>query len=282
MKKTVHIIFTRLMMAGLVVAIAGCGGKKKNAEGILQIKGSDTMLQLTTAWAEAYMSANPKAKIAVTGGGSGTGIAALINGTTDIANASRKIKDKEVDEAKAKGVNPVEHVVAKDGISVVVNPANPVRELTMDQIKLIYTGKITNWSHVGGPDHDITLVARDNSSGTYVYFQKHVLMKEDYSTSALNLQSNSAIVEEVTSNVYAIGYIGLGYLVEAGDKVVAVAVDGVKPSDASVASGSYKIARELQMYTDGEPQGLSKAFLKFIMSEEGQRIVRDEGFVAVQ
>jgi len=282
MKRTLNFALKGLLIIGLAAAIAGCGGKKKTQEGILQIKGSDTMLQLTTAWAEAYMTANPKARIAVTGGGSGTGIAAMINGTTDIANASRKIKDEEVGDAKVNGVNPVEHVVAKDGISVVVNPANPVAELTMEQIKLIYTGKITNWKDVGGADHAITLCGRDNSSGTYAYFQKHVLLKEDYAASALNLQSNSAIVEEVASNEYAVGYIGLGYLVEAVGKVAAVAVDGVKPSDASVASGSYKIARGLQMYTNGEPQGLSKAFLEFIMSEEGQKIVRDEGFVAVQ
>jgi phosphate transport system substrate-binding protein len=282
MKRTLNFALKGLLIVGLAATVAGCGGKKKTQEGILQIKGSDTMLQLTTAWAEAYMTANPKVQIAVTGGGSGTGIAAMINGTTDIANASRKIKDEEVGDAKANGVNPVEHVVAKDGISVVVNPANPVAELTMDQIKLVYTGKITNWKDVGGADHAITLCGRDNSSGTYAYFQKHVLLKEDYATSALNLQSNSAIVEEVASNEYAIGYIGLGYLVEAGGKVAAVAVDGVKPSDASVASGSYKIARGLQMYTNGEPGGLAKAFLEFIMSEEGQKIVRDEGFVAMQ
>ncbi len=282
MKRTLNFALKGLLIVGLAAAIAGCGGKKKDAEGILQIKGSDTMLQLTTAWAEAYMTANPKVQIAVTGGGSGTGIAAMINGTTDIANASRKIKDEEVGDAKTNGVNPAEHVVAKDGISVVVNPANPVAELTMEQIKLIYIGEITNWKDVGGADHAITLCGRDNSSGTYAYFQKHVLLKEDYAASALNLQSNSAIVEEVASNEYAIGYIGLGYLVEAGGKIAAVAVDGVKPSDKSVASGSYKIARGLQMYTNGEPEGLAKAFLEFIMSEEGQKIVRDEGFVAMQ
>jgi len=159
MKRTLNFALKGLLIIGLAATVAGCGGKKKEQEGILQIKGSDTMLQLTTAWAEAYMTANPKVQIAVTGGGSGTGIAAMINGTTDIANASRKIKDEEVGDAKANGVNPVEHVVAKDGISVVVNPANSVAELTMDQIKLIYTGEITNWKDVGGADHAITPVS---------------------------------------------------------------------------------------------------------------------------
>jgi len=276
--KTLRVALTGLLVAGLVFTFAGCG-KKQEQEGALQVRGSDTMLQISTSWAEAFMTANPKIQIAVTGGGSGTGIAAMINGTIDIANASRKIKDKEIEDAKANGVEPLEHVVAKDGISIVVNPANPVRDLTMEQIKDIYTGVVTNWKDVGGPDNDITLCARDNSSGTYGFFQKHVLMKEDYSPKALNLQSNSAIVEEVAQNEFAIGYIGLGYLVDAGEKVAAVAVDGVSPNNESVASGEYKIARGLQMYTNGEPEGLPKAFLDFIMSEEGQKIVSDEGFV---
>ncbi|MBD3286447.1 phosphate ABC transporter substrate-binding protein PstS family protein [candidate division WOR-3 bacterium] len=279
--KTLRLALTGLLIVGLVFSFAGCG-KKKEEGGSLQIRGSDTMLQLSTSWAEAYMKANPDVQIAVSGGGSGTGIAAMINGTVDIANASRLMKDKEKEECEANGITPVEHVVAKDGISVVVNPANPVRELTMGQIKDIYTGKVTNWKEVGGPDHEITLAARDNSSGTYAFFQKNVLMKEDYSPKALNLQSNSAIVEEVAQNEYAIGYIGLGYLVDAGDKVAAVAVDGVKPDNKSVASGEYKIARGLQMYTNGEPEGLPKAFLDFIMSEEGQKIVEAEGFVPLK
>ncbi len=276
-----RLVFLGLTLTALTLSVA-CGGKNKGSNAVLQIRGSDTMLQLSTAWAEAFMQAHGDVQIAVTGGGSGTGIAAMINGTIDIANASRKIKDKEIEEAKANGVNPIEHVVAKDGISVVVNPANPVNELSMAQIKDIYTGKITNWKDVGGRDAKITLAARDNSSGTYAFFQKHVLMKEDYSADALNLQSNSAIVEEVVSNENAIGYIGLGYLVDAGNKVKAVAVDGVKPDNQSVASGEYKIARGLQMYTNGEPKGLAKAFLEFITSQEGQKIVTKEGFVPIK
>lgn len=278
-KKALRIALTGLVVAGLVTGFTGC---KKQLAGTMQIRGSDTMLQLTTAWAEAFMNANPKAQIAVTGGGSGTGIAAMINGTIDLAMASRKIKDKETEEAKANGIEATEHVVARDGISVVVNPANPVGELTMAQIKDAYTGKVTNWKDFGGPDHEITLAARDNSSGTYAFFQEHVLEKEDYSPKALNLQSNSAIVEEVSANEFAIGYIGLGYLLEAGNKVKAVAVDGVKPSDQTVASGAYKISRPLHFYTNGEPGGLAKAFLEFVMSQEGQKIVSDEGFVPVK
>lgn len=281
MKKALRIALTGLMVAGLVFSIAGCGGKK-DMEGTLQIRGSDTMLQLTTAWAEAFMKTNPNVQVAVTGGGSGTGIAALINGTVPLAMASRKVKDKEVEEASAAGVEAVEHVVARDGISVVLNPANPIGELTMAQIKDAYTGVVTNWSEFGGPDHEITLCARDNSSGTYAFFQKFVLEKEDYSSAALNLQSNSAIVEEVSANEYAIGYIGLGYLVDAGERVKAVAVDGIAPSDETVADGSYKISRPLHFYTAGAPEGLAKAFLEFATSEEGQKIVSDEGFVPVE
>jgi phosphate transport system substrate-binding protein len=287
MKKALRIALIGLMAAGLVLSVAGCG-KKREREGFMQIRGSDTMLQLTTAWAENFMKANPKVQIAVTGGGSGTGIAAMINGTIDIAMASRKMKDKEADEAKANGINPMEHVVARDGISVIVNPANPLKELTQAQIADIYTGVITNWKDVGGSDHPITLVGRDNSSGTYEFFLEHVLEKEDYAKTCRHLQSNSAIVEEVSSNPYAIGYVGLGYLVGAGDKVVGLAVASsegspyVKPSEETVKNGTYGIARPLYFYTSGEPQGLVKAFLGFVESEEGQRIVRDEGFVPVK
>ncbi len=278
-------LFTILVSAAVLTTATVC--KKKESQSIT-IKGSDTMVNLASAWAEEYMLENPKVSISVDGGGSGTGIAALISGTTQIASASRSIKASEIDQAKANGITPVEHTVARDAISVIVNPANPVKELTIQQIGGIYTGKITNWSQVGGPDERITVLSRENSSGTYAFFQEHVLENKDYTKSALFLTSNATIVQEVSSNKWAIGYCGLGYLLEAKGKVSALAVmpapstPGVVPSEETVKSGSYSIARPLYLYTAGNPEGLVKSFLDFVMSEKGQKIVEETGFVTAK
>lgn len=278
-------LFTILVSAAVLTTATVC--KKKESQSIT-IKGSDTMVNLASAWAEEYMLENQKVSISVDGGGSGTGIAALISGTTQIASASRSIKPSEIDQAKANGVTPVEHTVARDAISVIVNPANPVKELTIQQIAGIYTGKITNWSQIGGPDEHITVLSRENSSGTYAFFQEHVLENKDYTKSALFLTSNATIVQEVSTNKWAIGYCGLGYLLEAKGKVSALAVMpalstlGVMPSEETVKSGSYSIARPLFLYTAGEPQGSVKSFLDFVMSEKGQKIVEETGFVTAR
>jgi phosphate transport system substrate-binding protein len=282
---TIRNLAAMVIVAALAVSFSGC--KKKESQSIT-IKGSDTMVNLVSAWAEEYMAANPKVSVSVDGGGSGTGIAALISGNTQIASASRSIKPGEIDQAKANSITPVEHAVARDAISVIVNPANTVKALTVKQIAEIYTGKITNWKDVGGPDEPITLLSRENSSGTYAFFQEHVLLNKDYSKSALFLTSNATIVQEVSANKWAIGYCGLGYLLEAKGKVRALEVKkdtsspGIMPSEETVKSGTYSIARPLYLYTAGAPEGLVKSFLDFVMSEKGQKIVRETGFVTAK
>ncbi|HMZ08261.1 MAG TPA: phosphate ABC transporter substrate-binding protein, partial [Anaerolineales bacterium] len=235
-----------------------------------------------------YQAEYPDIRISVTGGGSGTGIAALINNTVDIANASRQIKDEEVAEAQAKGVSPVEHVIARDAIAVIVNPENPVRELTLQQISDIYSGVITNWSEVGGEDRPIVKLSRETNSGTHVYFLETVLRLGDkenktlFSTDTLLLPSSEGIIAEVRQNPNAIGYDGLGYV---PDDLVMIAIAKeaggayVLPAIETVNDKSYPIARDLYMYTNGEPTGVVKEYLDWILSAEAQEIVAELGFV---
>jgi phosphate transport system substrate-binding protein len=266
---------------------APAAGGGTELEGSMTITGSDTMVHLATAWAEEFMKQHPKVQIAVNGGGSGVGITALIDGTTDICTASREMKDKEKEDATAKSVNPVETTVARDGIAIVVNPDNPVNELTLEQLKKIYTGAATSWKAVGGKDGPIGLLSRESSSGTYEFFREHVLNKEDYSTKARLMPATSAIIEAAKQEKGAIGYVGLGYLKEAGATVKALKVKAdasapaVEPTEETVKSGEYGIARALYLYTNGEPDGLKKAYIDFCMSPEGQKTVVDQGYVTV-
>ena len=234
------------------------------------------------------MKENPGVEVSVTGGGSGTGIAALLNGTTDICAASRKIKDKETKLASQKGIAAKEVVVARDGIAVIVNPANPVVELTVEQIGKIFTGATPQWDQIGGQAEGIEILSRESSSGTYVFFQKKVLNKKDYSQKAKLMPATSAIVQSVTSNKNAIGYIGLGYAIAAKGKikVLAVKADGrsaaVIPSEQTVKTGEYEIARPLHFYTNGQTTGVVKKFIDFCLSIQGQKIVKETGYVAIQ
>ena len=252
------------------------------------VKGSDTMVHLVSSWAEAFMRARPDVDVAVTGGGSGTGIAALINGTTDICAASRDMKPKERDEARKQGFEPKEIRVALDGIAVVVNPGNPVSVLTMEQVKKIFSGAVTNWKQVGGADASIIVLSRESSSGTYVFFKEHVLGKEDYTKSARLLPATSAIIQSVSSDATAVGYVGLGYAIEAGSRVKMLRIKAdeaspaVTPSEATVKSGEYAIARPLFLYTRGEPTGAVKSFVEFALSAEGQGIVVKTGYVSAK
>jgi phosphate transport system substrate-binding protein len=257
----------------------------------IENKGSDTIVNLALAWAETYQAEHADVRISVTGGGSGTGIAALINGTVDIANASRKIKDEEIAEAQGKGVNPLEHIIARDAIAVIVNQENPVSELTLQQISDIYSGKITNWMDVGGEDRPIVKLSRETNSGTHVYFLETVLRlgnKEDktlFSTDTLLLPSSEGIISEVRSNPNAIGYDGLGYVPE-DLKMIAIAEEAggayVLPAITTVNDKTYPIARDLYMYTDGEPTGVVKDYLDWMLSAEAQEIVAELGFVPVK
>jgi len=251
-------------------------------------KGSDTIVNLALAWAEAYQRVEPGISISVTGGGSGTGIAALINGTVDLANASRQIKPEEREQAQANGFSPVEFVVARDAIAVIVNPSNPVERLTIGQLSDIYSGKIVNWSVVGGEDRPIVKLSRETNSGTHVYFLETVLRGGDpedktfFSPDTLLLPSSEGITAEVRGNPNAIGYDGLGY-VTADVKVISVAADAagpfVQPSSETVNNGQYPIARDLYMYSADQPTGRVLDYLNWILGPEAQRIVTELGFV---
>lgn len=288
--------FWSFLLLGLLL-LAGCGGAPgvAQAESVpvvqraIQNKGSDTLVNLALAWAEAYRDVEPSVSIAVTGGGSGTGIAALINGTVDIANASRQIKEKEYEAARANGIEPVEFTVAIDALAIVVNLENPVSELTIRQLADIYTGRITNWQEVGGNDAPIVLLSRETNSGTHVYFLEEVVRLGDgentdiFAPQTLLMPSSVGITSEVRRNPNAIGYDGLGYVDTAHEKTIAVAKDAdspfVLPTVASGADGSYPISRDLYMYTAGEPTDAVAAYLAWIFGPDGQRIVAELGFV---
>jgi phosphate transport system substrate-binding protein len=284
-----------LLLSALVLTACGStANAQSSASGsqhTIEDIGSDTIVNLALAWAEAYQTVNPDLRISVSGGGSGTGIAALINGTTDIANASRKIKDEERETAQKNGVEPYEIEIARDAIGVVVHPDNPVQQLTLQQVSDIYRGKITNWKEVGGEDRPIVLLSRESNSGTHVYFLEQVVRlgqkdnKTLFSQDTLLLPSSEGIIAEVRQNPNAIGYDGLGYITPEV-KMLAIAPDAggeyVKPSIATVNNGKYPIARPLFMYTNGEPQGDVKTYLAWILGPAGQRIVGDLGFVPLQ
>jgi len=290
--------FAAFLASGLLIALAftvfGCGnqatspGGAGSKGGAIQVKGSDTMVNLAQMWAEDYMKENPQVNIAVTGGGSGTGITAIINGTTDIADSSREMKQKEKDDAAAKGVEVVENKVALDGIAVVVNQENGVGELSVDQLADIFSGRITDWQEVGGAPGEIVILSRESNSGTHVFFKEHILNKGksdgkvEYASSALLLPSSQAIVDEVKQNPKGIGYVGLGY-VDDGIKAVKVKKDAsstaVMPTVATVQDGSYPVSRPLYMYTmHGAPQTVQD-YLTWIKGPEGQKVVEQLEFV---
>jgi len=281
-------IFVLFFSVACGPASSGAATASDSSTTYIENKGSDTIVNLALAWAERYQAEHAEARISVTGGGSGTGIAALINGTVDIANASRKIKEEEIAEAQANGVEPMEHIIARDAIAVIVNPENPVRELTLKQISDIYSGKISNWTEVGGENRPIVRLSRETNSGTHVYFLETVLRlgnSEDktlFSMDTLLLPSSEGIVAEVRQNPNAIGYDGLGY-VPKDLKMIAIAKAAgeayVLPSIPTVNDKTYPIARDLYMYTDGEPKGIVKEYLDWIMGLEAQEIVAELGFV---
>lgn len=257
----------------------------------IQNKGSDTLVNIALAWAEAYREVEPTVSIAVTGGGSGTGIASLINGTVDIANASRPMKDDEVEEARTNGIEPVEHVVAIDALAVIVHPDNPVSELTIGQLADIYTGRIVNWRDVGGNDAPIILLSRETNSGTHVYFLEEVVRRGEegnadiFAPQTMLMISSVGITSELRRNPNAIGYDGLGYVDPEHEKILAVAQDGdsvyVQPSVETAASGEYALSRDLFMYTMGEPTGAIADYLAWLTGPDGQQIVKNLGFVPV-
>lgn len=292
--KASNVIF--LVLSILTLLLPGCsslGASSVNSSdqfSTIENKGSDTIVNLALAWAEEYQKINPNVRISVTGGGSGTGIAALINGTVDIANASRRMKTEEKENAIANGSDPVEFVIARDAIAIIVNLENPVNNLTFQQISDIYSGQINNWQELGGDNRPIVRLSRETNSGTHVYFLEQVIRlgekdnKTLFSPDTLLLPSSEGIGAEIRQNPNAIGYDGLGYVTD-DMKVIGVSAVNSKeyilPSAETVNSGKYPIARDLYMYTNGTPTGAIADYLDWILSEQAQRIVTELGFVPI-
>ncbi|MCK9273625.1 MAG: phosphate ABC transporter substrate-binding protein [Syntrophales bacterium] len=268
---------TKMIVIGFILLFVCVFGTSALSETkTIVIKGSTTVLPVAQAAAEAYMAEHKDVNISISGGGSGNGIKALIDKSTDIATSSRFIKDKEVKMAVEKGAYPVSHRVAIDAIVPIVHPENPVKDLTIEQLSLIYQGKITNWKDVGGNDKKIVVVSRDTSSGTYEVWEELVLHKAKVTPRAQLQASNGAVHQTISKNSYAIGYIGFGYL---NKEVKAVNVNGVVPSMDAALSGAYPVARPLFMFTAGWPSGVTMDFINFLLSPKGQEVVKKEGFI---
>jgi phosphate transport system substrate-binding protein len=279
------------MVCVLAIAVGGfmtaCGGSKESAGspsgrgGNITVKGSDTMVILGQRWAEVFMREHPGVTVQVTGGGSGTGIAALINGTTSIAESSRPMKDKEKADVKAKlGKDVLELPVAVDGLAVYVHASNPVNELSVAQIKAIYTGAITNWKQVGGKDERIILYSRENNSGTYVYFKEHVLGDADFHPTAQTLPGTAAVINATSKDPKSIGYGGIAY--GEGVKHLKVKPDdkspGVEPTMENVLAAKYPISRYLYWYFAGQPAGEIRKLAEWVVSKDGQAVVENVGY----
>lgn len=254
------------------------------AQKSLSIKGSDTMVNLSQAWAEAFMKSHPSVSISVTGGGSGTGIAAFINGTCDLANCSRAMKQQEINAAKTKGMVATANVVALDGLSIVVNKKNIVQSLTMQQVADIYTGKVTNWSQVGGRPGPIVVLSRESSSGTYAFMREHVMGNQPYRADAQLMPATKSIQQELSNNPNAIGYGGEAYFKgKPNCRIIPISFGVGKkpvwPLDTNVRSGKYPISRPLYVYSKGVATGLAGEFIRFCISKPGQEIVEKIGYV---
>lgn len=296
-----HAIRRRAALLSLVaLAAVGCTRKNENAPGAggaasgsgsaaqagagksaITVKGSDTMVQLSQRWAEEFMKANAGKSIQVTGGGSGTGIAAIINGGTDVCNASRPMKDQEKKDLKSKrGVDAVETKVALDALAVYVNEKSKVTEIDLESLSKIYKGEVTNWKDAGGPDHAITLYGRENNSGTYGYFKEHVLGNKDFAAAVQTLAGTSAVVNAVKGDEFGIGYGGIGY--SSGIRLLKVKKTkdspAIEPKEETAIDGSYPISRYLYVYTAGQPAGLVKDFIDFMVSPAGQGVVKEAGY----
>ena len=286
-RNTLHFCFIVVTAA----IVSACGGGERRQ--VIQNKGSDTLVNVAQAWAEEYQAVNPAVVVAVSGGGSGTGIAALINGTVDIANASRAMKQKEVDLAKSKGQNPIEHTVGFDALAVYLHMDNPAKSLSIAQLAEIYgeEGQTETWTDIGlevpgCKDQEMVLVSRQNNSGTYAYFRKAVLGKaRDYRMGTRDMHGSKDVVDLVEKTPCAIGYSGLAYATDHIKMACISKDDGgdcVLPSVQTASDGSYPIARPLLMYTNGEPTGEIKKYLDYILSDEGQCIILKKGYAPVR
>jgi phosphate transport system substrate-binding protein len=282
--------FTLLLILSAMVFAAGCSEEVEPNEpvGFVQIKGSDTIVNAAQKTAEEFMKEYPHIFVAVTGGGSGVGIASLINKTCDVAAASREMKPKEVDLARARGVFPKEFVVAYDGVAVIVNNNNPIERLTIEDLHRIFTAKATSWKEFGGKDLHIVTLSREVSSGTHMYFKEEVVQlgkkdsHEEFSSQTLLLTSSQGIVEEVAANEAAIGYLGMGYVSDRTKTLLLAKGGQFYPPDVdNVIRKTYPLSRPLYFYTNDEPQGVTKLFIDFTLSPKGQQQFRETGFVPV-
>jgi phosphate transport system substrate-binding protein len=288
-RKAFFLVSKSLLLAGLVLASGWVFGANKK---MIQVKGSDTMINLVQILAEEYMGQNPGTALAVLGGGSGTGVSAMINRTTDICDASRDLNVKEVALAYEKGIKPRRFVIAVDGLSIVVNAKNPLDKLSMPQVGALYRGEIKSWKAVGGPDKAVSLYGRQSNSGTYSFLQEHVLKNKNYSTDMKEMNGNAQIVESIIQDEGGIGYVGVGYVydqngkVRQGLKVLNISKDdksaATSPMEkANIDSGLYPISRGLFQFTDGKPSADVAKFLMFETGPEGQKIVEREGFFVI-
>lgn len=292
MNRLLNFAFVLLLGATIV----GCGGddaaeggettggdERAEKETITQ-KGSDTMVLLAQKWSEVYGASNAEVNVQVSGGGSGTGIAALVNGTTQIANASRPMKEEEKEQIRQKfGVEPVEYAVAKDGITVYVHPDNPITELSIEQLRALFDGSVKNWSEVGGPDMKVILYGRENSSGTYDFFKEHVLDKGDFAKETSSLAGTAGVVNAVTQDPGGIGYGGAAY--SSGVKAVKLKGDdgeALEPSLENVTSGAYPLSRDLYFYLIEEPTGAVKKYIDWVLSDEGQKYTSELEYFPVR
>lgn len=285
---------TLVLLAALIAA--GCGGGDGNSEAngdrvekkprkqVITQKGSDTMVLLSQAWSERFGSKNPNVEVQVTGGGSGTGISSLINGTTDIASSSRPMNDQERQQIRQKfGTDVIEIPVARDGVAIYVNASNAVDSISIDQLRGIYTGQITNWKNVGGTDSKIILYGRENSSGTYAFFKEHVLSKGDFAPATQTLPGTAGVVNAISKDKNGIGYGGEAYN-NTEIKMIRVSSGGaaVPPSEENVRSGAYPLARELYFYLRQQPSGATKEYVDWVLSTEGQGVVREAGYFPIK
>ena len=266
-------ILTLAGLIGLTLSAGVCFAEK------IVLAGSTTVLPIAQRTAEVFMDKNPGTDIAVRGGGSSVGIAGLIDGTCDIADASRAIKDTEIQQAATNGRDPVAHIVAMDGIAVVVNNSKPISKLSKKQIREIFTGKVSDWSQLGGNPGKIVIVSRDTSSGTFEAFGELVMNKDKVRPDALMQASNQAVATIVAQTPSAIGYVGLGFITK---EIKPLEIEGVMPSKETVLSGKYPVTRPLFMYSNGKPQGLAKEYLDFVKSQEGQELVEEQGYVGLK
>ena len=282
----------KVVLGFLALALIACGGSERVSRTLIQNKGSDTLVNVAQAWAEAYAQINPNVAVAVTGGGSGTGIAALIGGSVDIANSSRSMEEEEFEMANGRGVVPNELIVGYDALAVYIHPDNPIDGFTLGQLAAIYgeNGTTASWSQLGitvpGCSSDeIVRVSRQNSSGTYVYFQEAILGESDLKLGSRDMAGSSEVVNLVEKTACAIGYSGLAYATEEVKVPCLMTEDGgncIAPSTASAVDGTYPIARPLFMYTNGQPEGVTKDYIDWILSDEGQCIILNKGYAPVR